>query len=237
MTWSIVARDAASGAFGVAIATRFFAAGALCPHAESGVGALSTQALVNPRYGPRCVELLRAGVPAPEVVKRVTAPDDGRDHRQLHVIDAAGRIGQYTGAQCIDWCGVLAGDGYSVAGNMLANERVIRETARAYEQTGKSFAERLIAALEAGEAAGGDKRGKQSAALLIHSTEQYPELSLRVDDHAEPLVELRRLYDKAHERFIPFMSCGPSKTRPWGELDRARIEEAIARYKRPARSQ
>src|SRR5436305_10025273 len=101
MTWSIIARDA-SGAFGVAIATRFFAVGALCPHAESGVGALSTQALVNPHYGPRCLELLRAGVPAPDVVKRVTAPDDGRDHRQLHVIDAAGRIGQYTGVQCIE---------------------------------------------------------------------------------------------------------------------------------------
>jgi uncharacterized Ntn-hydrolase superfamily protein len=234
MTWSIIARDPASGAFGVAIATRFFAAGALCPHAQSGIGALSTQALVNPHYGPEALELLRAGVPAPEAVKRVTAPDEGRDHRQLHAIDAAGRIGQHTGAQCIDWCGALAGAGYSVAGNMLANERVIRETARAYEASRGPFAERLLAALEAGEGAGGDKRGKQSAALLIHSTEAYPELDLRVDDHAEPLVELRRLYEKAHERFIPFMRCGPTKARPWGELDRARIEEAIARYKRPA---
>jgi uncharacterized Ntn-hydrolase superfamily protein len=234
MTWSIIARDAATGAFGVAIATRFFAAGALCPHAESGVGALSTQALVNPHYGPRCLELLRAGVPAPEVVKRVTAPDDGRDQRQLHVIDAAGRIGQYTGAQCIEWCGTIASEGYSVAGNMLANERVIRETARAYETSRRPFAERLIAALEAGEAAGGDKRGKQSAALLVHSTESYPELDLRVDDHAEPLAELRRLYEKAHQRFIPFMRCGPSKARPWGILDRAVIEQEIARYKRPA---
>ena len=234
MTWSIIARDPASGAFGIAIATRFFAAGALCPHAESGVGALSTQALVNPHYGPQCLELLRAGVPAPEVVRRVTAPDEGRDQRQLHVIDAAGRIGQHTGTRCIDWCGAIAGDGYSVAGNMLANERVIRDTAHAYEASRRPFAERLIAALEAGEAAGGDKRGKQSAALRIHSSEAYAELDLRVDDHADPLVELRRLYDKAHERFIPFMRCGPSKARPWGELDRARIEEAIANYKRPA---
>jgi uncharacterized Ntn-hydrolase superfamily protein len=234
MTWSIIARDPASGAFGVAIATRFFAAGALCPHAESGVGALSTQALVNPHYGRQCLELLRAGVPAPEVVKRVTAPDEGRDQRQLHVIDAAGHIGQHTGARCIDWCGAVAGTGYSVAGNMLANERVIRDTARAFEASRRPFAERLIAALEAGEAAGGDKRGKQSAALRIHSSEAYAELDLRVDDHTDPLVELRRLYDKAHERFIPFMRCGPSKARPWGELDRARIEEAIAAYKRPA---
>ena len=234
MTWSIIARDAASGAFGVAIATRFFATGALCPHAESGVGALSTQALVNPHYGPRCLELLRAGVPAPEVVKRVTTPDDGRDHRLLHVIDAAGRVGQYTGAQCIDWCGALAGKGYSVAGNMLANEHVIRETARAYEASPRPFAERLIAALEAGEAAGGDKRGKQSAALLIYSTEAYPELDLRVDDHAEPLAELKRLYEVAHERFIPYLRCAPSKAHPWGILDRAELEQEIARYKRPA---
>ena len=233
MTWSIIARDA-SGAFGVAIATRFFAVGSLCPHAESGVGALSTQALMNPHYGPQGLELLRSGVPAPEVVRRLTAPDEGREQRQLHVIDAAGRIGQHTGRQCVDWCGAVSGDGYSVAGNMLANERVIRETARAYEGTKKSFAERLIAALEAGEAAGGDKRGKQSAALLIYSTEDYPQLDLRVDDHAEPLAELRRLHDKAHERFIPFMRCGPSKARPWGVLDRAVIEQEIAHHKKPA---
>ena len=231
MTWSIIAHDAGSGAFGVAIATRFFAAGALCPHAQSGVGALSTQALVNPHYGKQGLELLRAGVPAPEVVKRLTAPDEGRDQRQLHVIDAAGRIGQHTGKSCVDWCGALAGDGYSVAGNMLANQRVIRQTARVFEELiEKPFAERLIAALEAGEAAGGDKRGKQSAALLIYSTEDYAEIDLRVDDHAEPLAELRRLYEKAHERFIPYLRCGPSKARPWGVLDRQEIEKQISEY-------
>jgi len=235
MTWSIVARDAASGAFGVAIATRFFAAGALCPRAQSGVGALSTQALVNPYYAREGLELLRAGVAAPDVVKRLSAADEGREHRQLHVIDTQGRIGQHTGSACIDWCGALAGAGYSVAGNMLANERVIRETARAYEQTSeRPFAERLIAALEAGEAAGGDKRGKQSAALLIHAGEDYAALDLRVDDHAEPLVELRRLYDKAHERFIPYLRCAPSKARPFGVLDRNAIEQEIARYRKPA---
>jgi uncharacterized Ntn-hydrolase superfamily protein len=233
MTWSIIARDA-SGAFGVAIATRFFAVGSLCPHAQSGVGALSTQALMNPHYGPQGLAMLREGVAAPEVVKRLVAPDEGREQRQVHVIDGAGRIGQHTGGQCVDWCGAVSGDGYSVAGNMLANERVVRETAKAFQGTRRTFAERLIAALEAGEAAGGDKRGKQSAALLIYSTEEYPELSLRVDDHAEPLVELRRLYDKAHERFIPFMRCGPSKARPWGVLDRALIEQEIARHKKPS---
>ena len=236
MTWSIIARDAASGAFGVAIATRFFAVGALCPHAESGVGALSTQALVNPHYGKQALELLRAGVPAPEVVKRLVAPDAGREHRQLHVIDAQGRIGQHTGAQCVDWCGALHGAGFSVAGNMLANEKVIRETAKVYESSTLSFAERLIAALEAGEAAGGDKRGKQSAALLVFSSEQYPDLDLRVDDAAEPRVELRRLYAKAHERFVPYLSCSPSQARPWGIFDREEIERRIAAHgkNRPA---
>jgi len=219
---------------GVAIATRFFAVGALCPHAASGVGALSTQALVNPHYGRQGLELLRAGVPAPEVVQRLTAPDEGRAHRQLHVIDAAGRIGQFTGKECIGWAGATSGDGFSVAGNMLANARVIEETARAFSQSRKPFAERLIAALEAGEAAGGDKRGKQSAALLVFSKEEYADLNLRVDDHAEPLAELRRLYQKAHERFIPYLSCSPSKARPAGVYDRAVLEQEIARYKKPA---
>src|SRR5688500_1386226 len=233
MTWSIIARDA-SGAFGVAIATRFFAVGSLCPHAQSGVGALSTQALMNPHYGPQGLAMPRDGVAAPEVAKRRLAPGAGREPRQRHGIHPAGRIGQHTGRQCVDWCGAVSGDGYSVAGNMLANDRVVRETAKAFQGNTKAFAERLIVALEAGQAAGGDKRGKQSAALLIYSTEEYPELSLRVDDHTEPLVELRRLYDKAHERFIPFMRCGPSKARPWGVLDRALIEQEIARHKKPS---
>src|SRR2546427_1337290 len=192
MTWSIIARDAASGAFGVAIATRFFAVGALCPHAESGVGALSTQALVNPHYGAQGLKLLREGMPAEVVVRRLVAPDEGREQRQLHVIDAAGRIGQHTGKSCIGWCGAVAGEGYSVAGNMLAGTRVIEETARAYEETSKSpFAERLIAALAAGEAAGGDQRGQQSAALLNHSTEAYPQPRLRLDDHPQPPPQLK----------------------------------------------
>jgi uncharacterized Ntn-hydrolase superfamily protein len=233
MTWSIIARDA-SGAFGVAIATRFFAVGALCPHAQSGVGALSTQALVNPHYGRQGLDLLRAGVSAAEVVECLVAPDEGREHRQLHVIDAAGRIAQHTGAQCVDWAGAIASEGFSVAGNMLANEQVIQQTARAFQEAKKPFAERLICALQAGEAAGGDKRGKQSAALLICSTEDYPELNLRVDDHADPLAELERLYHKAHERFVPYLKCSPSKARPWGVFDRAVIEQEIARHKKPA---
>jgi uncharacterized Ntn-hydrolase superfamily protein len=235
MTWSIIARDA-SGAFGVAIATRFFAVGALCPHAESGVGALSTQALVNPHYGRQGLELLRSGIPAPEVVERLVAPDEGREHRQLHVIDAQGRIGQHTGAKCVDWCGAVAGDDFSVAGNMLAGPRVVSQTAEAFRQSKAFFPERLIAALQAGEAAGGDKRGKQSAALLVYSKERYPDLDLRVDDHAEPLAELRRLYEKAQERFVPYLGCSPSKDRPWGIFDREEIERRIAAHGKPRTS-
>jgi uncharacterized Ntn-hydrolase superfamily protein len=231
MTWSIIARDPASGALGIAIATRFFAVGALCPHAASGVGALSTQALMNPHYGRQGLDLLRAGVSAPDVVKRLVAPDDGREHRQVHVIDNAGRIGQHTGAACIDWCGATSGDGYSVAGNMLAGKSVIDLTARAYEDNPQlEFADRLILALHAGDAAGGDKRGKQSAALLVYTTEEYPALSIRADDHSEPIAELRRLYQKAHERYIPFMRCAPTQAQPSGTFDRQEIEKTIAEY-------
>ena len=230
MTWSIVARDR-SGAFGVAIASRFFAVGVLCPHARSGVGAVATQALVNPHYGARALELMAQGVAAEEVVQTLIAADEGREHRQLHLIDAAGRIAAHTGSACIEWCGQLEGEGYSVAGNMLAGPQVIRDTAAAYEAgTELAFAERLIAALEAGDAAGGDKRGKQAAALLIHGAEDYPLLSLRVDDHDNPLAELRRLFDKSLERYQPFVACLPGRARPAGITDRALIEAEIARY-------
>lgn len=233
MTWSVVARDPASGAFGIAIASRFFAVGALCPHAQSAVGALSTQALVNPHYGKQAIELLRQGVAAPAIVQQLIAPDEGRDHRQIHVIDGAGRIGQHTGAACVAWCGAVAGDGFSVAGNMLAGAAVLQETARVYQANADlEFARRLIEALAAGEAAGGDKRGKQSAALLVCSGEDYPALSIRVDDHAEPIGELRRLYQVAHERFVPFMQCAPRKAEPWGTTDREKIERHIADYEK-----
>jgi uncharacterized Ntn-hydrolase superfamily protein len=229
MTWSIVARDK-SGAFGVAIATKFFAVGALCPHARSAVGALSTQALVNPLYGARGLDLLAQDIAPAEVVKSLTSPDEGRDHRQLHLIDARGRTAAHTGASCIEWCGHLAREGFSVAGNMLAGPRVIEDTAAAYEAARGPFAERLLAAMQAGEAAGGDKRGKQAAALLIHTTEAYPFLDLRVDDHADPLAELRRLYDKSLERFQPFLSCLPSRSRPAGITDRQQIDAAVVAF-------
>ena len=230
MTWSIVARSR-SGAFGVAIASRFFAVGALCPHAHSGIGALATQALVNPLYGPRGLTMLSQGLEAEDVVYALVEADGGREHRQLHVVDAEGKIAAHTGIQCIEWCGHVAGDGFSVAGNMLAGPQVIEDTAQAYDAGADlPFAERLIAAMEAGEAAGGDKRGKQAAALLICSAEAYPFLDLRVDDHPQPLTELLRLYVRSLERYQPFVACLPSRARPAGVTDRAQIEAEIERF-------
>ncbi|NDP42814.1 MAG: DUF1028 domain-containing protein [Aromatoleum sp.] len=230
MTWSIVARDPDSGAFGVAIATRFFAVGALCPHAEGGVGALATQALINPTYGPRGLRLLREGVPAQAVVDILTASDAGREARQLHVQDAAGRIAARTGSACIPWCGHIIGAGFSVAGNMLAGAQVIDDTAGAYQaHAALPFPQRLIRALQAGEAAGGDKRGKQSAALVIYTHEEYPALDLRVDDHADPLTELARLEVVSRERFVHFARFFATRAHPAGVFDRAVIDDAIAR--------
>lgn len=232
MTWSIVARDPESGAFGVAVATKFFAVGALCPYAQSGVGALATQALVNPTFGPRGLRLLTDGRSAAVVVETLIAADDGRETRQLHVLDASGGLAAHTGKNCVDWCGHLSGDGFSVAGNMLAGPRVIEATAAAYRAAaGKSFAERLIRALDAGQAAGGDKRGQQSAALLIHTTEDYPYLDLRVDDHVEPLVELRRLYDESRRVFLPFLRFLPRRAAPAGVYDRAVIDAELSRIR------
>jgi uncharacterized Ntn-hydrolase superfamily protein len=229
MTWSILARDPASGAFGVAVATKSFAVGAICPFGEGRVGVVGTQALVNPLYGPDALRLMRTGVPAPEAAKQLLAGDEGREHRQLHMLDAQGRIAQHTGSACIDWCGHLSDRGVSVAGNMLAGPRVIAETAAAYhDQAALPFPRRLIAAMRAGEAAGGDKRGRQSAALKIYGTEIWAELDLRVDDHAEPLAELARLEAVSRERFVHFRNSFPTRANPSGIFDRAKIEAAIA---------
>ncbi|HSC98862.1 MAG TPA: DUF1028 domain-containing protein, partial [Casimicrobiaceae bacterium] len=155
----------------------------------------------------------------------------GRAHRQIHLIDARGRVGAYTGSACVDWCGHVSGTGFSVAGNMLTGADVIGATAAAYAAgSARPFAERLLDALAAGESAGGDKRGKQAAALLIATTEDYPALDLRVDDHPEPVAELARLLEKSAERFQPFIACLPSRQRPAGICDRAVIEAEIARF-------
>ena len=230
MTWSILARDA-DGTFGVAIASRFFAVGALCVHTRRAVGALSTQALMNPLYGPAGIAMLAAGVAAADVVARLTDADAGRAQRQLHVLGAHGRGAAFTGAGCIDWCGHQVHDGFSVAGNMLAGPDVLDATAAAFvASAGQPLGERLVAAMAAGEAAGGDKRGKQAAGLRLHGDEDYPALDLRVDDHVEPIVELQRLYDKSLERFQPFVACLAGRSDPAGLLQRDAIEARIEAF-------
>ena len=230
MTWSIIARDA-SGAFGVAVASKFFAVGALCPHARSGMGAMATQALLNPLFVAPGFDAMARGTHPADIIRTLTAADEGRDHRQLHMIDNANRTAAYTGAACIDWCGHTAGEGFSVAGNMLAGPEVIACTAAFYQAHAHlDFAERLMLALAAGEAAGGDKRGKQAAALLVYTTEDYCALDLRVDDHEEPITELKRLYAKSLERYQPFTACLPSRARPAGLTDRKLIEAEVQRF-------
>lgn len=230
MTWSILARDA-DGRLGVAIASRFFAVGALCVHTRRGVGALCTQALMNPLYGPLGLDLMAQGESPSSTANRLTQADAGQAQRQLHLLPAQGMPYAHTGADCIDWCGHVAGEDFSVAGNMLAGRQVVEETARIFLATaGQPLARRLLAAMQAGEAAGGDKRGKQGAALRIHADEDYPQLDLRVDDHPEPLSELHRLYEKSLERFQPFTACLAGRNDPVGLLDRVLIEAKIERF-------
>jgi uncharacterized Ntn-hydrolase superfamily protein len=229
MTWSIIARDSLTGQIGIAVATKFFAVGARVPHIAPGIGGVATQALVNPYYGIDGITLLRAGKSPQDVIALLIAGDDGRESRQLHVMDANGRIAAHTGRECVDWCGHLEGNGFSIAGNMLAGPSVLDDTAQAYALNEKlPFARRLITAMKAGEAAGGDKRGKQSAALLIHGSEEWSDLDLRVDDHADPLAELARLEQVSRERWVHFRRFLPTRKNPAGVTDRAIIDAAVA---------
>ncbi|KRQ96904.1 pilus assembly protein [Bradyrhizobium jicamae] len=228
MTWSIIARDPLTGQIGIAVATRFFAVGARVPHIAPGIGGIATQALVNPYYGIDGVKLLHEGRSPREVIDTLIAIDDGREARQLHVMDIKGRIATHTGRECIDWCGHIQGDGFSLAGNMLAGAAVLDDTAKAYAANATlPFAQRLIAAMKAGEAAGGDKRGKQSAALLIHSEEEWSDLDLRVDDHTDPLAELERLEQVSRERWVHFRPFLPTRKNPAGITDRAVIDASV----------
>lgn len=231
MTWSILARDT-DGSFGVAIASRFLAVGGLCIHTHHAAGALSTQALLNPLYGAAGIERLAAGEAPDAVVDALTSADGGRDHRQLHLIGAHGSPAAFTGASCVHWCGHRLESTFSVAGNMLAGPEVLDETARLFLQMqGEPLVERLLAAMAAGQAAGGDKRGQQAAALRIQAQEVYPALDLRVDDHETPLAELERLYRKSLERFQPFVACLPRRDDPVGVTDRHELETRIERFR------
>jgi uncharacterized Ntn-hydrolase superfamily protein len=229
MTWSIVAKDPLTGHIGIAVTTCAFSVGARVPFVASGIGAIATQAFVNPYYGLRGLELLRAGASAEDVTRTVTASDDGRDDRQVHVMDRQGRFAAHTGSTCVPWAGHIIREHFSVAGNMLAGPEVVEETARVFAaEASTPFARRFLAALQAGQKAGGDKRGKQSAAILIHDDEEYARIDIRVDDHPEPLDELARLEAVSRQRYIHYRTCMPRAGNPSGILGREDVERQIA---------
>ena len=229
MTYSIVARDPATGMLAVAVASRFFAVGAVVPHVRGGRAAVATQAFVNPLWGILGADRLASGEEGDAVIADLVARDAGERQRQAHMIDGRGRSVAHTGADCVDWAGHLIGQGVSVAGNMLAGPEVLADTLTAYEDGARlPFAERLLRAMRAGEDAGGDRRGRQSAALVIHRGEDYPWLSIRADDHGDPLAELERLFAVAGERFLHVAEIMPTHDRFSGAPDRAGVDAAIA---------
>lgn len=229
MTYSIVARDPGTGHFGIAVASRFFAVGCAVPFLKGRVGAFATQAFVNPTYGPDGLRLLEANAPPDAIVPILTDRDNGHANRQFHLIDAQGRNAAFTGVNCVDWCGHLVAEEVSVAGNMLEGPAVIADTLAAYQAAmDKPLAERLLIAMQAGEDAGGDKRGKQSACLVLYRDQDYAWLDIRADDHSDPLTELRRLYAVAQERFLHVAETMATRENPHGMTDRRHIDDKIA---------
>ena len=221
-TYSIVAIDPDASRWGVATQSKFLAVGSVVPWAEAEVGAIATQSYANPQYGPDGLALLRQGLGAEEVVKRLTEADEGREHRQLGVVDARGGAATYTGGECHQWAGGRTGDGYAAQGNILVSAETVDALAETFEESrGKPLAERLLDCLDAAQAAGGDKRGQQSAALLVVEKDAgYAQLSdvvvdLRVDDHERPLEELRRIY-RLHDALF-----GRTPKEQWLDVDDA----------------
>jgi uncharacterized Ntn-hydrolase superfamily protein len=232
VTYSIAAFDADAAQWGVAVQSKFLAVGSVVPWAEPHVGAIATQAHANPRYGPDGLAL-RDGLDAESVAARLTAADDGRAERQLGVVDAEGGAASYTGEECLDWAGGRTGPGYAAQGNILVSDETVDALAETFERgAGAPLAERLLDCLDAAQTAGGDRRGQQSASLLVvERNGGYAGLSdvvldLRVDDHVRPLEELRRLYGLHQELF------GKTPRSRWIEVDdalRAEIGERLAR--------
>ncbi len=200
-TFSIVAADLATGEFGIAVASKFLAVGSVVPWARSGVGAIATQAWANLSFGPGGLDLLAQGLPAEDVVYRLIEADKDREHRQLGIVDRQGRAAAWTGKECFQWAGHRTGEGYTCQGNILAAEAVVTAMTGAFAQSTGPLPERLVAALESGQAQGGDSRGQQSAAVYVVKEkgsyggylDRY--VDLRVDDHATPIVELRKLLE------------------------------------------
>ena len=231
-TYSLVACDLERGQWGVGTQSKFIAVGSIVPWAEPEAGAVATQSYANPRYGPEGLALLRQGLGAGEVVERLTEPDEGRDERQVGVVDAGGIGATFTGSACHEWAGGRTGPGYAAQGNLLVSGATVEALAESFESSSGPLAERLLAALAAAQAAGGDRRGQQSAALIVVQRDGgYGGLSdtlvdLRVDDHAAPIEELRRLYDLHQQLF------GETPREQWLPVDdglRAELDGHLAR--------
>jgi uncharacterized Ntn-hydrolase superfamily protein len=231
-TYSIAACNLDAGQWGVATQSKFLSVGSVVPWAEPGAGAVATQAYANPRYGPEGLALLREGVSAEEVVERLTAADDGRDHRQLGIVDREGGAATYSGAECLDWAGGRTGNCYAAQGNILVSAATVDAIAETFESGSGPLAERLLDCLDAAQAAGGDRRGQQSAALLVvERNGGYAGLSdevvnLRVDEHPRPLEELRRIY-VLHQAIV-----GTTPQEEWLDVDddlATELRERLAR--------
>ncbi|CAM5761292.1 hypothetical protein LMIY3S_00090 [Labrys miyagiensis] len=221
-TFSIVARCPRSGKLGVAVSTAVPAVGGICPFIEPGIGAIATQSWVNPYLGIDGLKLLREGLSAKETLDKLLAEDPGRDVRQLGIVDKEGRTAAFTGSKCVDWAGHIEGDGFTVQGNMLIGAATIDAMAEAAAKSAAfDLHERLMLVLEAGQAAGGDKRGKQSAAIKIFNKEAYAWLDVRVDEHRHPVQELRRVFEIAKQQLLPFIDGMPARNDPLGHIPEA----------------
>jgi uncharacterized Ntn-hydrolase superfamily protein len=216
-TFSIVARCGRTGLLGVAVATAVPAVGSTCPYTRPGVGAVSTQSWINPYLAIAALDAIAAGAPADVALGDAVAADAGRALRQIGLVDGSGRAAAWSGAACTPWFGHRIGDGFAVQGNMLTGPEVLDEMVEAFQASpGEPLDERLMLALEAGDRAGGDKRGKQSAALRVHDLEAYPAIDLRVDEHPEPVTELRRILTISRLQLSPFVASMPKNGEPAG---------------------
>jgi len=215
VTFSIAARCPRTGMLGVATSSKALAAGGLVPYCRAGVGAIASQSFVNPYLGIDGLVLLEQGLPAQRALERLIEGDPGRDLRQVAIVDKEGRAAAYTGEKCIRWAGHVSGAGYVCLGNILEDEEVVRAMARAFETTlVEELPERLIQALEAGQNAGGDRRGRQSAGVTVVAEEEYPWCELRVDDHPDPVSELRRVFEVYKREEVPFLQMMSRRDNP-----------------------
>lgn len=212
MTFSIVARCPRTGMLGVASSSKALAAGSMVPYCRAGVGAIASQSFVNPYLGIDGLTLLEQGLAAERALERLIDNDAGREVRQLAIVDKDGRTAAHTGDRCIKWAGSVDGAGYVCLGNILVREEVVKAMADAFERSvGEELPERLLRALEAGQEAGGDRRGRQSACLYVVATEEYPYVDLRVDDHSDPIPELRRIFAVFQMEEEPYMDLAPTR--------------------------